>query len=159
MSAVITVVLVVGGLLVLLAVLSRSASRRKEEAKADLEREKAELQTPDIFELIRQEAAETGVEEIPGADGVELTIRLRVWQRDEEVRETSPGPAELRFELAPDVDPEKATEDDLILTFDGAAERESLAEGVDEPDDEPEADIDAADAAPEDEPPAEETAE
>jgi cell division septation protein DedD len=146
MSAVITVVLVVGGLLVLLIVLSRSASRRKEEAKADLEREKAELQTPDIFELIRQEAAETGVEEIPGADGVELTIRLRVWHRDEEVREMSPGPAELRFELAPDVDPETATENDLVLTFDGAPEGESAADAE-------------ADAAPEDEPPAEETVE
>lgn len=155
MSAVITVVLVVGGLLALLAVLNRSAKRRKEEAKADLEREKAELQTPDIFELIRQEAAETGVETIPGADGVELTIRLRVWHRDEEVREMSPGPSELRFELAPDVEPESATEKDLILTFDGAPERESPAEDVDEP----EAVIDAADTPPEADPPAEETAE
>ena len=131
MSAVITVALVVGGLLAVLVVLNRSANRRKKEAQADLEREKAELQTPDILELVAQEAADTGVEEIPGADGVELPIRLRVWHRDEDTRALRPEGVELRFELSPGVEPGTATEDDLVLTFDGAPAQTSPTDAGD----------------------------
>lgn len=158
MSAVITVVLVVGGLLAVLVVLSRSANRRKKEAQADLEREKAELQTPDIFELIAQEAADTGVEEIPGADGVEISTRLRVWHRDENIRALCPDPADLRFEVTPGMEPEDVTEDDLILTFDGAPEPEPPPEAAEETDGDHETDGEdgtpAETPAEEEEPPA-----
>lgn len=119
MSTVITVVVVIVALFVVLGLLSRTSSRRKKEAQADLEREMAELQTPDILELVRQEAAETGVAEIPGADDVDLPVRLRVWRRDEHVRSICPDASKLRFVLAPDVAPEGATEDDLELECEG----------------------------------------
>ena len=119
MNTAVTVVLVIVVLFVVLGVLARSSSRRKKEAQADLEREKAELQTPDILELVRQEAAESGVDEIPGADGVDLSVRLRVWQRDEHVRSICPDPTLLRFVLEDGVSPDTATADDLRLECEG----------------------------------------
>lgn len=119
MSTVVTVVLVLLALFVVLGILSRTSSQRKKEAQADLEREKAELKTPDILELVRQEAEDARLDEIPGADEVDLTVRLRVWQRDEHVRSICPDRSKLRFDLASGVSAEAATEDDLRLVCQG----------------------------------------
>ena len=119
MSTVLTVVLVLVALFAVLGILARTSSRRKKEAQADLEREKAELKTPDILELVRQEAEDAGLDEIPGADEVDLTVRLRVWQRDEHVRSACPDRSKLRFVLASGVSAEAATEDDLRLVCRG----------------------------------------
>ena len=119
MSAALTVVLVIVLLFVVLGVLARSSSRRKKEAQADLEREKAELSTPDILELVRQEAAESGVDQIPGADDVDLTVRLQAWRRDEYVRSACPDTTLLRFVLDEGVPPDKATAEDVRLECEG----------------------------------------
>lgn len=119
MSTVVTVVLVLVALFAVLGILARTSSRRKKEAQADLEREKAELKTPDILELVRQEAEDARLDEIPGADEVDLTVRLRVWQRDEHVRSVCPDRSKLRFAMAPGVSAEAATEDDLRLVCQG----------------------------------------
>lgn len=119
MSTVLTVVLVLVALFAVLGILARTSSRRKKEAQADLEREKAELKTPDILELVRQEAEDARLDEIPGADEVDLTVRLRVWQRDEHVRSACPDRSKLRFVLASGVSAGVATEDDLRLVCEG----------------------------------------
>ena len=140
MSTVVTVVLVLVALFAVLGILARTSSRRKKEAQADLEREKAELKTPDILELVRQEAEDAGLDEIPGADEVDLTVRLRVWQRDEHVRSACPDRSKLRFVLASGVSAEAATEDDLRLVCRGVptpapADPEAVdADPTDEPD-------------------------
>jgi len=87
----------IGALVVALVVVSRGISRRRDAARQDLERELAEVGHHDIMDLVREEAAEIGLERIPGADDVDLVTRLRVWHRDEAIRTACPDPSRLRF--------------------------------------------------------------
>ncbi len=43
-------------------------------------------QMPTIEELVAEEAAATGVNDIPGGDGLDVSLKLRVYWRDEVVR-------------------------------------------------------------------------
>lgn len=72
---------------------------------------------PTIQELMYAEVRETGVDQIPGGDGLELPVRLKVWHRDEPVRA---GCAEggLRYVLSEGTDPASATEEDVMLVCD-----------------------------------------
>ena len=63
--------------------------------------------TPSIEDLIEEEAAELGLNEIPGGEGVDTSVKLRVWHRDASARS---GCAEgaLRYEVDDGVEPAEA---------------------------------------------------
>jgi hypothetical protein len=69
---------------------------------------------PSIHELVAAEAAELGVDQIPGADDVLLGVRLKVWKRDHEVAEPC-DPALWRFVVAHNVVAAAATDTDVRL--------------------------------------------
>ena len=104
----IIVIVVVGGMIML----SRSGSQRKKEAIADLQQEKDSLHTPDILELVEQEVRETGITDLPGAEGIDPVILLKVWKRDRDDCAESEG----SFVVVDGVEPSAATEADV--TFD-----------------------------------------
>jgi hypothetical protein len=117
---------IVAGLIAVLVILwlvTRNSARVKKEAREDLKREMESLPSRSIMDLVKEEAEETGVDVIPGAEGVDLPIRLKVWHRDAEVRESCPDPALLVFVLTEGVDPERAAADDLRLHFEGYVPR------------------------------------
>ena len=95
---------------------------------------------PTIQELMADEVRETGVDQIPGGDELEIPVRLKVWHRDEHVRR---GCAEgaLRFVVTDGVDRATATEDDVMLVCDAvAAPSADLDESADDMTDEPASD-------------------
>jgi len=94
----------------------RTSSREKKLAKLR-EFEDSIPPRPTIQELILEEARETGVEEIPGGDGLELPVRLKVWHRDEHVRRNCIDGG-LRYVVHEGVDPASASEDDVMLMCD-----------------------------------------
>jgi hypothetical protein len=104
---IIIVIVVIGGMIML----SRSGSQRKKEAIADLQREKDSLRTPDILELVDQEVRESGITDIPGAEGIDPVILLKVWKRDREDCGEQPG----HFVVTEGVEPSDATEADVIF--------------------------------------------
>lgn len=74
---------------------------------------------PTMFDLMIQEADELGVNDIPGGEGLEVPVKLKVWRRDEAVRtgcETG-----VRFQILAGVDPQTATEDHVQLVCDDGA--------------------------------------
>ncbi len=105
------IIIVVIAVIVGMIMLSRSGSQRKKEAIADLQREKDSLHTPDIFELVEQEVRESGITDLPGAEGIDPVILLKVWKRDREDCNDQPG----RFEVAEGVEPSDATETDVVF--------------------------------------------
>lgn len=109
---IVVVIVVVGGMILL----SRSGSQRKKEAIADLQREKDSLRTPDILELVDQEVRESGITDLPGADGIDPVVLLKVWKRDR----GDCGEQTGRFVVAGGVEPSAATEADVV--FDCVAE-------------------------------------
>jgi len=104
---VVVIVVVVG-----MIMLSRSGSQRKKEAIADLQREKDSLHTPDIFELVEQEVTESGITDLPGAEGIDPVVLLKVWRRDGDDCAKGEG----SFVVVEGVEPSAATETDV--TFD-----------------------------------------
>ena len=128
--------------LIALAVMSRSTGRRQRAAKEDLKREQEEVGRFDILELVRQELEESGAAEVPGGAGVDPSVLLRVWKRDEEVRSKCADPSSLRFTIDDGTKPAEADDDHVRLTCgesdppDGPAEEEAQGgdteEGVDE---------------------------
>ena len=69
-----------------------------------------------MFDLMLEEAAELGIDELPGADGLETPVKLKVWKRDAAVRENCSGI--LRYEVDAQVDPAAASLDDVRLVCD-----------------------------------------
>jgi hypothetical protein len=69
---------------------------------------------PTIMDLMREEMAETGVETIPGHEGLTGPVMLKVFRRDALIRErcTHDG---IGFVTRDDVEPEEATENDVVL--------------------------------------------
>ena len=147
----IAIIMGVVAFVVVLVVITRSQSRVRKDAKADLEREMEALQTPDILELVQQEADDTGVRQVPGSDGIDTTVLLQVWHRDGAVRDSCVDG--LRFESADGIAPDAVGVDDLRLVCDGevrpmteaageeaepALHEEVAAEQADESADEPE---------------------
>jgi hypothetical protein len=108
---IIIVIVVVGGMIVL----SRSGNQRKKEAIADLEREKESLHIPDILELVAEEVRESGITDLPGADGIDPVILLKVWKRDRGDCPERTG----TFVVAEGAEPSNATETDVTFGCDG----------------------------------------
>ena len=104
---IIVVIVVIVGMIML----SRSGSQRKKEAIADLQREKDSLQTPDILELVNQEVSESGITDLPGAEGIDPVVLLKVWKRDREDCGEQTG----TFVIADGVKPSEATETDVVF--------------------------------------------
>ncbi len=102
---IIIVIVIIGGMVML----SRTGSRRKKEAIADLQREKEALQTPDILDLVDEEVRESGITDLPGADGIDPVILLKVWKRDR----GDCGEQTGRFAVTGGVEPSAATETDI----------------------------------------------
>jgi hypothetical protein len=63
--------------------------------------------TPSIEDLIEEEAADLGLNDIPGGDGVETSVKLRVWHRDSAVR-SGCADGTLRYEVDAGVEPADA---------------------------------------------------
>lgn len=72
---------------------------------------------PTVMDLMREEIAETGVENIPGHEGLAGPVMLKVFRRDRDVRErcTHDGYA---FVVADGVEPSAATEEQVSLYCD-----------------------------------------
>jgi hypothetical protein len=104
---IIIVIVAVGGMIMI----SRTGSQRKKEAIADLQREKEALHTPDIIELVNEEVREAGITDLPGAEGIDPVILLKVWKRDRD----DCGDGAQRFVLADGVEPSAATETDVVF--------------------------------------------
>ena len=101
--------------LVVMVLLSRMGRARKRQAVEDLEREREAIKAPDILELVHQEVVDLGIDKIEGSDGVDPSVLLQVYRRDEVNCEDG---AELRFVLADGTDPEDADTDTLSLRCD-----------------------------------------
>lgn len=96
---------------------------------------------PSIEDLIEEEAADLGLHDIPGGEGVASSVKLRVWHRDAGARS---GCAEgvLRYEVDAGVDSEAADIAQVHLRCDTEATPD--AAGSDSPavEDPPQADGD-----------------
>lgn len=98
--------------LVVMILLSRMGRARKQQALDDLEREREAIQTPDILELVYQEVVDLGLDKLEGAEGIDPSVLLQVYRRDEVNCEDG---AERRFVLADGTKPEEADTDTLSL--------------------------------------------
>lgn len=96
MNAVIVVAAIVV-VVIALSVLSRASGRKKRHAQEDLKREKEEIGRFDILDLVRAELEETGAGDIAGGEDLDPTVLLRVWRRDEKVRDGCSDASLLRF--------------------------------------------------------------
>jgi hypothetical protein len=72
---------------------------------------------PTLEELIEAEVRDTGVDRIPGGDGLAVSVRLKVYHRDEQVRVGCARDG-LRFLVNEGVDPAEATVDEVMLVCD-----------------------------------------
>ncbi|MCJ7779786.1 MAG: hypothetical protein MUQ27_03075 [Acidimicrobiia bacterium] len=104
---IVVVIVVVGGM----AMLSRTGSQRKKEAIADLQREKEALQIPGILDLVNDEVREAGIAELPGAEGLDPVVLLKVWKRDREAC----GEGEGRFVVSDGVEASAAKEANVVF--------------------------------------------
>lgn len=103
------IVMAVVSVTVVLVLLSRMQNKNKMVAEADLASDRELLKPPGILELVNQEIQEAGIGSLPGADGVDPTVLLKVWKRD------GSGCAEGQgtFVLGHGITPDEATEDTL----------------------------------------------
>ena len=132
------VVLIILAFFVVLFVISRGMSRRKEAAKQDLQKELERIKERDIMELVKEEAAATGADRIPGAEGVDIVVRLKVFHRDAAVREACPDVDRLRFVVDDDA-PDDPDVEHVRLTFDQETSGPSPEDPEPAPGDDPDA--------------------
>jgi len=69
--------------LVVMVLLSRMGRGRKRKALEDFEREREATKAPDILELVHQEVVDLGIDKIDGSEGIDPSILLQVYRRDE----------------------------------------------------------------------------
>lgn len=98
--------------LIVMVLLSRMGRARKQQAVEDLEREREAIQAPDILTLVHEEVSELGLDEIEGSEGIDPSVLLQVYRRDEVNCEDG---HERRFVLADGTKPEDAGPDTLSL--------------------------------------------
>jgi hypothetical protein len=116
----------------------REKKKSRRERKLEKLREFDPLPEPkSMFEIMMEEAADLGVDEIAGGDGLETPVKLKVWRRDEAVRSACSG--EIRYAISPGVEAPQATVDDVRLIC--------VDSGDDEPTAAPDADTAAMPAA------------
>jgi hypothetical protein len=84
---------------------------RREKILASLE---PDPEIPTVIDLMHEEARDTGVNEIPGGEQLEVPVKLKVWHRDGGPHFECPR-SSMRFEIAEGVDPEQATVEDVRL--------------------------------------------
>jgi hypothetical protein len=72
---------------------------------------------PTIQELVAEEIRATGVDRIPGSEGIESPVLLKVWHRDEHVRSGCAAGA-LRYVVREGVSAATAQEADVMLVCD-----------------------------------------
>lgn len=72
---------------------------------------------PTIQELVAEEIRDTGADRIPGSEGIESPVLLKVWHRDEHVR-TGCAAGALRYVVREGVTVSAATEADVMLVCD-----------------------------------------
>lgn len=101
--------------LVVMVLLSRMGRTRKRQALEDLEKEREAFKPPDILELVRQEVVELGLDQLEGAEGIDPSVLLQVYRRDEDNCEEG---ATKRFVVADGVDPANADPDTVSLSCD-----------------------------------------
>ena len=103
------IVMAVVSVTVIFVLLARMENKNKKAAVADLASDREASKPPDILELVNQEVQESGIGSLPGADGVDPTVLLKVWKRD------GLGCAEGQgaFVLGHGITPDEATEDTL----------------------------------------------
>lgn len=114
--------LFLGWVLARVAAASRDGGTRQKRTFRPNKRQRKILATlppdrerPTLEELVIEEAAELGVDTIPGAEGVHLGIRLKVWKRDHAAADPCEPPSQWRFVLAAGVAPDSATASDVRL--------------------------------------------
>jgi hypothetical protein len=98
--------------LVVMVLLSRMGRSRKQQAMADLEREREAVRVPDILELVLQEVQDLGLDRIQGSEGIDPSVLLQVYRRD--VQNCDDG-ADHQFVVADGVDPQNADTDTVSL--------------------------------------------
>jgi hypothetical protein len=98
--------------LVVMILLSRMGRARKQQAVADLEREREAIKVPDILELVHQEVVDLGLDRLDGAEGIDPSVLLQVYRRDEVNCEDG---EKRHFVLADGINPEDADPDTLSL--------------------------------------------
>ena len=72
---------------------------------------------PTVMDLMRAEIAETGVDQLPGHEGLAGPVMLKVFRRDAAVRERCPHD-EYGFVVRKGIEPAAAIEDDVRLYCD-----------------------------------------
>lgn len=101
-------------LVVVFVMIGRMQSTRKKEAIADLSREREELHTPDIIELVQDEVDDAGLRDLAGAEGIDPTVLLKVWKRDRNDCAAGQG----RYVTSDGVAPEDATAESVTFECD-----------------------------------------
>jgi hypothetical protein len=121
------IVMAVVAVTVIFVLLARMENKNKKAAVADLASDREASKPPDILELVNQEVQETGIGSLPGADGVDPTVLLKVWKRD------GTGCAGERgtFVLDEGLAPEEAREDTLRFECGGNPNGESDLQAAD----------------------------
>lgn len=89
----------------------RNLSKRQQRIISTLE---PTNEAPSIEDLVAAEAAETGVNDIPGGDGLDVSLKLRVYWRDEVVRSGCED-GMLEFRIEDGIDPATAETEDVRL--------------------------------------------
>ena len=105
------IVIAVVGVAVVLFLLTRMQNKARTVATADLADDRESPKQPDILELVNQEVQEAGIKSLPGADGVDPVVLLKVWKRDG----TGCAKGQGRFVLSEGLTPDAA--DEHTLTF------------------------------------------
>ena len=103
------IVMAVISITVVLVLLTRMESKNKEMVRADLAGERETSKPAGMLELVYDEVREAGIGSLPGADGVDPTVLLKVWKRDG----VGCAKGEGAFVIAEGVPPNEATVDTL----------------------------------------------
>ena len=106
--------------LIVMVLLSRMGRNRKQQAIDDFEREREATKPPDILQLVREEVLELEIDSIDGADGIDPSVLLQVYRRDEV--NCADGAAK-RFVLADKVDAGDAGPDTVSMVCEDEAEQ------------------------------------
>ena len=112
---IIAIVLVVFAFLVVGIMLSRQTTKTKKSAIADLEAEKEEVGTFDIFELVESEVNALGLLDIEGSKDIPHGVLLKIWSDNEDTVTSCIDHAHLRYVVTEGIDPSNATDEDVTL--------------------------------------------
>lgn len=104
--------ILLAGAVAITQILTRSVPRRRE-LKQQLAA--TEERPPiDIHALVREEVADLGIERVPGSDGVDLAVLLRVWRRDEAIHQQCTEGI-VHYQVRPGTEPGAAHDDDVRM--------------------------------------------